>query len=113
MIHMTLKQDTRDALLPWVNHPVAMARLHWVALQRCFIRVDGNNDFRKLTTSTLMVTWVIVTLGQAFGFSDLSSIVFGVMSAVVFSILGIQWGFEIRRLGPVEISHTHQDDEQN
>lgn len=112
MIHMTLKQDTRDALSPWVNHPVAMTRLHWVTLKRCFIRVDGNNDFRKLTTSTLMLVWVIVTLGQAFGFSNLSSVVFGVMSAVVFAILGIQWGFEIQRFGPVEINHS-QDDEQN
>jgi len=87
-----------------------MAALHATACYRVFVPVSGNNDLRKRLASLLMLTWTVVTLGIAFNVASLGIIQYGAMTAVIYTIIGIQWGFEVDGLAPISIE-VHNDDE--
>jgi hypothetical protein len=101
-----LREDAKVLLVPWLSHPRAMCYLHAVALKRTFVPYDGNNNFRKVTASVLVFVWGTITLGIAFGVAQLGVIMYGAMTAVVYTIIGVQWGFEIVGIAPkIEIDY--------
>lgn len=111
---MTLLDDARSVFRPWKYAPKLMLALYTTAGYRVFVPHPGNNDFRKLTASGLMATWMTITLGIAFNMATLGTIQYGALTAVVYTIIGIQWGFEIDSLSPIEISvtdHSQDDDD--
>lgn len=110
---MTLLDDARAVFRPWTHAPKLMLALYTAACYRVFVPHPGNNDFRKLTASGLMVTWMVITLGIAYDAATLGAIQYGALTAIVYTIIGIQWGFEIDSLSPIEISvtdHSQDDD---
>jgi len=56
----------------------------------------------------LFLVWSVITLGEAFGYTQLDTISYGIMSAAVYTIIGIQWGFEFDNL-PITVN---QDDNE-
>ena len=111
---MTLLDDARSVFRPWKHAPKLMIALYTAAAYRVFVPHPGNNDFRKITASGLMGTWIIITLGIAFNAATLGTIQYGALTAIVYTIIGIQWGFEIDSLSPIEISvtdHSQDDDD--
>ena len=110
---MTMRDDAADLSLPWRQHPRAMCRLYTVALTRVFRPLPDNNNVRKYMATGLFTVWAAITLGIAYGSANLGPIQYGAMTAVVYTILGVQWGFEITAIGPIEISTTGDETDQD
>lgn len=110
---MSYRTDLDDLVAPWRDHPRAQLRRHGRACYRTFRPVDGNNDLRKWMALGLFLVWATITLGEAFEVTTLGTIPYGTMSAVVYSIIGVQWGFELDQL-PVSIDNSsdNEDDTQ-
>jgi len=109
---MQLREDTRRAVVPWVHDPVHQLKRHAVACGRSFVPRSGNNDFRKLLGLGLFLVWATITLAQAFDYGEINTVWYGVMSAVIYTIIGIQWGFELENL-PIAPSIRTTDSEDN
>jgi len=109
---MSLRDDAGQLLAPWRYRPRLMVVLHATACYRVFIPVPGNNDLRKRLASLLMLTWTVVTLGIAFNVASLGIIQYGAMTAVIYTIIGIQWGFELNNM-PIAVDVTRSDGEEN
>lgn len=106
-----MKQDFLIFIRPWLHNPRRRLSRETHALARCFLFHDGNNNFRKLTLLILLGVWGAITLGfqstDAFGV-----ILYNVLTALLFTIIGRQWGLEIRGLTP-NISITQRDDDDD
>lgn len=110
----SLRDDAVAMLSPWVSDPRMMCWLHLVALGRTFVPRDGNNDFRKLTASVLMLVWSTISIGIAFDYATLGIIQYGAMTAVVYTIIGVQWGFQIVGVAPgIEINYRDDQSGQD
>lgn len=104
---MPLKEDYDEIVAPWKTNPRQHIHRHAVACKRVFIPYATNNDLRKYMASGLFLIWGVITLGESFGYTELDTISYGVMSAAVYAIIGIQWGFEFDNL-PI----TYTDEEE-
>lgn len=109
---MTLTDDCRELIHPWLTQPRRQATTELYALIRTFRPVPQNNDARKHLSTILVATWSVLTLGLAGGWFGNPSVVFyGPLTALVFLIVGRMWGLEVQGLaGPLQIG-TQDDDE--
>lgn len=82
-----------------------------VACGRSFVPVEGNNDFRKVLGTGLFVVWSTITLAQVFDYGSLEPVWYGLMTAIIYTIIGIQWGFELDNL-PIATDINQTDDDQ-
>jgi hypothetical protein len=105
---MTLHDDFTEIVAPWRNQPLTHIKNHAIACKRVFIPYPSNNNLRKYMAAGLFFLWSVITLGEAFGVTELDTISYGVMSAAVYAIIGIQWGFEFDNL---PITYTNDDDD--
>jgi hypothetical protein len=96
---MSLVDDARSVLRPWREAPARQASIAARCYVRALVPTAENNNFRKVTTTLLFATWAAVTLGDAYGVASIDTVQYGVLSAVVFSIIGEQWGIELSRFG--------------
>jgi len=109
---MTLRDDLCRAIYPWVERPKEQSLRHLLAAKRSVTPVEGNNDFRKILAAGLFTIWAVLTLAQGFGLGSISPVWYGVMTAVIYTIIGIQWGFELENMPlAVDVSRTDEDDE--
>lgn len=108
---MTLRRDLAHAVYPWVERPREQVLRHALAAKRSVTPVDGNNDFRKVLAAGLFMIWGVLTLAQGFGFGSISSVWYGVMTAVIYTIIGIQWGFELQNM-PIVVDVSRTDDDE-
>ena len=105
---MDLRDDFYRAVDPWLERPRQQLRRHVRACGRSFVPVEGNNDFRKLLGLGLFLLWATLTLAQAFGYGSISTTWYGLMTAIVYTIIGIQWGFELNNL-PITMDANRTD----
>jgi len=106
---MTLRDEMHEAVVPWVAEPRAQCERHVTAAIRSITPVEGNNDFRKVLAAGLFAVWSVVTLAQAFGVGSVSGVWYGIMTAVIYTIIGIQWGFELNNM-PIAVDVTRDED---
>jgi hypothetical protein len=107
---MDLRTDARRLAAPWRDHPRRQAHRHARACIRALVPTDENNDFRKLLGLGLFLLWCIVTLVRLTGNGGIGEAWYALMTAVVYTIIGIQWGFELDNL---PIQANIRTDDQN
>lgn len=98
---MDLRRDAHRLVAPWRNQPCRQARKHLRACGRSLVPTQQNNDFRKLLGTGLFAVWCIVTLTRLYGYGGIGEAWYALMTAIVYTIIGIQWGFELDNL-PIE-----------
>lgn len=108
--HARMKNDFLVVVTPWLRDPITQLKRETVALSRCFFIHSTNNNFRKLTLLVLLGVWVAVSLGIRTG-SFFGTIPYTILTALVFTIIGRQWGLEISGITP-QISITDGGDER-
>lgn len=102
--------DCRAAIRPWIQNPRRRLKLELVALRKAIIPHGQNNNFRKLTLLLLVGAWTIITLGGPVA-DQFSGMTYTTLTALVFMIIGRQWGLEVGGLAPsIDISTTDSDD---
>jgi hypothetical protein len=106
---MTLKDDLTEIVAPWRNQPKRHVKNHAWACKRVFIPYPSNNNLRKYMAGGLFTIWGVLTLGTFFGYGSIGTISYGLITATVFSIIGIQWGFEFDNL---PITYDNSDDSE-
>jgi hypothetical protein len=112
---MSLREDCRELAAPWVTRPKLRLALEALAIRRTFVPYDGNNDARKILTTILGVTWMILTIGYASGRfgADPSLVFYGPLSALIGLLVGRMWGLEVQGLaGPLQIGTGGDDDDE-
>lgn len=98
---MDLRRDARRLAAPWRDHPYRQAKKHLRACGRSLVPTQENNDFRKVLGTGLFGVWVVVTLTRLYGYGGIGEMWYALMTAIVYTIIGIQWGFELDNL-PIE-----------
>lgn len=82
------------------------------AMARCgywtFVPHTQNHPTRKVVTSTLMVTWATITVGQAYGIAETGTY-YPWITAIALSIVCTIWGFELGMLGNIANNDTNDD----
>jgi hypothetical protein len=109
-----LIDDCRRAARPWVESPRRRLRLELVAITLTLIPHGNNNNFRKVTLLVLMGVWVAISLG---GPSRVDEATYLTLTALIFTIIGRQWGLEVSRIAPnIKLSEaensTDEDDDE-
>jgi len=95
---MDLPRDARRLVAPWRDHPCRQARRHLRACGLALVPTQENNDFRKLLGTGLFLVWCIVTLSRLYSVGNIGETWYALMTAIVYTIIGIQWGFELDNL---------------
>lgn len=73
-----------------------------------------NSAGRKLITLVFVIAWAIVTLGLAFERIEVvAPPYYGVLTAIVFLIIGRQWDIEVERLLPTAGQLTTDDEDDD
>lgn len=89
---------------------VAARALWWT-----FVPHEYNSPIPKIVTSVLMMTWSVITIGQAFGFAEVGQF-YPYMSVLVFAIVCTIWGFEMGALNKftqANVGHINQSDDND
>lgn len=63
-----------------------------------FIPHEKNNNVKKVLTVGFFSVWATLTVGEAAGVFELQTLSYGVISALVFSIIAKQHDIELDRL---------------
>lgn len=89
-----------------------MLALHAIALVSMFVPVAGNNNFRKLFASVVLVVWAVSFVGWAFGIATLPAHLMVLLTLMIGAVLGKLWDVETQRMAEGwGISVTHHDDD--
>jgi len=111
---MSLSDDCRDLLAPWLAHPRLRAAVEIRALWRTCTTAPDNNDARKYATAILVLTWSVLTVLIALQrVPDPSAVFYGPFTAFVWILVGRMWGVEVERvLGGLDVSVEDTDDDE-
>lgn len=110
---MSLRDDAERATRAWRANPRDRLHAELLALGRCFVPHADNNNFRKIMLMILTGTWVAVTLGLRTT-PDFSTLLYLVLTALVFTIVGRQWGLEVNGIVPqVEIGRANDQSDND
>jgi len=63
-----------------------------------FVPHKNNNNVKKVLTVGFFTVWAALTVGEAAGVFELQTLSYGLMSALVFSIIAKQHDIELDRL---------------
>lgn len=79
----------------------------------CFVPHDRNSPTRKYVTTTMFVTWGVITIMQYLGHAPAgarATEIYWALTVVVFSVMSHLWGFEYGVLSSVTVDASGDDD---
>jgi len=65
-----------------------------------FVPHSDNNNVKKILTVGLFTVWSVLTIGEAAAYLTLQPLPYGMVSALVFSIIAKQHDIELDRIQP-------------
>jgi|GEM_PF-1810968 len=96
---------------PLATHPVTRVKAELACLLLVFVPHHDNSHTRKVATWILVATWAIITVLVSTGDANATA-TYGVLSAVVWSLIGRWWGIEadLQAFGGTITLNQQQDD---
>lgn len=93
--------DAMSADHPQPSDPKQRAKIECVALGRALMPHKNNNDVRKAVAIILVLVWSAITLSLSLeGVKAVAPPYYGLLTAVVFLLVGRLWNIEVDRLLP-------------
>ena len=96
------RPDRRDPTMPFADAPLKRLYAEVYCFVLTFVFHDGNNYLRKAITLMVILVWMTLEIGSAFGYADLPS-QFWYLRGFVGLLLGRMWNIEINSFADLKL----------